>query len=329
MDKKPGVFISYSHDSPEHANRVRALGASLSRDGCDCRLDVHKIADAGRSVAFADRCGDDFQRMGKRTTHADALHQAGKADESRRLFAEAKTMQAESQPAYPRLYSVPGFRYCDLLLSGAEHAAWQVAVDPDARIPNLESLEDACGQVAERATQTLEWAERHEFLLDIALDHLTLGRAALYRALLTANRAMRSSDSDVSDTAIQVPQSAIAHLAAAVDGFRQSGNMTYLPRGLLTRAWQRQLTGDPSGAALDLNEAAEIAERGPMPLHQADILLTRARLFGPRHDAGEYPWCSPRDDLAEARSLIEQHGYHRRDQELADAEAALRRRHGS
>src|ERR1041384_3791021 len=36
------VFISYSHDSPEHAERVRGLGASLSRDGGECRIDVFK-----------------------------------------------------------------------------------------------------------------------------------------------------------------------------------------------------------------------------------------------------------------------------------------------
>jgi internalin A len=47
-----------------------------------------------------------------------------------------------------------------------------------------------------------------------------------------------------------------------------------------------------------------------MPLHQADIHLTRARLF------------RDRAALAEARRLIEKHGYHRRDGELADAEAA-------
>jgi hypothetical protein len=49
----------------------------------------------------------------------------------------------------------------------------------------------------------------------------------------------------------------------------------------------------------------------PMPLHQADILLYRARLF------------SDRPALARARKLIEKHGYHRRDKELRDAESAL------
>jgi hypothetical protein len=35
-----------------------------------------------------------------------------------------------------------------------------------------------------------------------------------------------------------------------------------------------------------------------------------------------YPRTSPQDDLAEARSLIENHGYWRRKEELEDAEAA-------
>jgi len=41
MDR-PTVFISCSHDGPEHAERVRGLVASLARDGCDCRLDIYK-----------------------------------------------------------------------------------------------------------------------------------------------------------------------------------------------------------------------------------------------------------------------------------------------
>jgi hypothetical protein len=48
-----------------------------------------------------------------------------------------------------------------------------------------------------------------------------------------------------------------------------------------------------------------------MPLFQADILLHRARLF------------RDRDALAQARALIDRHGYHRRDDELRDAEAAF------
>ncbi len=42
MSKRTTVFISFSHDSADHEDRVRGLGASLSRDGCECRLDFYK-----------------------------------------------------------------------------------------------------------------------------------------------------------------------------------------------------------------------------------------------------------------------------------------------
>ena len=42
-------------------------------------------------------------------------------------------MQAESQPEYPRLYSLSGFRYCDLLLSDAERAAWKLEFNLQVR----------------------------------------------------------------------------------------------------------------------------------------------------------------------------------------------------
>ena len=37
----PRVFISYSHDSDEHALRVARLSASLRCDGIDVRLDQY------------------------------------------------------------------------------------------------------------------------------------------------------------------------------------------------------------------------------------------------------------------------------------------------
>jgi hypothetical protein len=58
-----------------------------------------------------------------------------------------------------------------------------------------------------------------------------------------------------------------------------------------------------------------------MPLHMADIRLYRARLF---FREATYPWESPQHDLDEARRLIYQHGYLRREEELLDAEAALK-----
>src|SRR5204863_8471345 len=129
-------------------------------------------------------------------------------------------------------------------------------------------------------------------VLDRSLEELSLARTALYAALLNPSSPLPSCDS-------------------AVDGLRQAGTTHHLPRGLLTRAWVRWLKGDEAGCRADLDEAWEIAEPGPMRLHMADILLTRARLF------------RDRAALAGAHTLIEQCGYGRRREELADAEAAL------
>lgn len=38
----PNVFISYSHDSAEHANRVLALANQMIQDGVDCTLDQYE-----------------------------------------------------------------------------------------------------------------------------------------------------------------------------------------------------------------------------------------------------------------------------------------------
>ena len=286
------------------------------------------VGDAEQSVIFADRSGDSFWRLVSRTTLADALHQAGRRADAQERFREAEAMQAEHQPQYPLLYSQSGFQYCDLLLSGVERAAWRCGAGFQAVTDHRQeagatpmgmlnhgqdvraTLIARCREVEQRAAKTLKWAE--EFagapLLDIAHNHLTLGRAAFYRAVLE-------------EPAVPNPQSAIEQLTAAVDGLRRAGTMDHLPRGLLSRAWLRFLEGDADASRRDLDDAWQIAERGPMRLFMADVHLHRARLF---HAEKPYPWTSPKDDLAQARALIERCGYHHRDEELADAEQAAK-----
>jgi tetratricopeptide (TPR) repeat protein len=270
------------------------------------------VASAEQSVVYADRDGDSFQRLGKRTTLADALHQVGRRAEAEGLFEEAETIQVERQPQYPLLYALQGFRYCDLLLAAAERFAWQIILELETRNSELETAAAACRAVFERVAQTLEWIELGNLnLLSIALEHLTLGRVAFCASIV-------ESQND------RLPTST-SHIAAAVDGLHRAGARHYLPLGLLTRAWLRSLTcarTGPESAQTDLDEAWEIAERGPMRLFMADIHLYRARLF---HDVTPYPWASPQEDLGAARQLIEQCGYWRRKEELDDAEAAAKK----
>lgn len=257
--------------------------------------------DADRSVQFADRSGDAIERMINRTTLADAQHQAGRQTEALELFSQAESLQEQVQPQYPVLYSLRGYQYCDLLLREAERTAWQEMRKSVVRGQKLEYIHRS-RNVERRAAWAMEIVlNGSRNLLDIALTHLMLGRAALYRTVLDRS-------------AFRDPQAALEparqELAAAVDGLRQAGDQQYVPRGLLSRAWLRFLSGDRAGTAADLDEAWEIAERGPMRLHMADVHLHRARLF------------RDKTALAEARKLIERCGYWRRKEELEDAEQA-------
>ena len=94
------------------------------------------------------------------------------------------------------MYSQQGFIYCDLLLAETERAAWK-RTHAKARSREEENLgalaasrvtPDRLQAVSDRATKTLKIADRNNWLLDIALDHLTLGPAALYEAILTGSR---------------------------------------------------------------------------------------------------------------------------------------------
>jgi tetratricopeptide (TPR) repeat protein len=326
------------------------------------------VGDAEQSVTHADRSGDAFQRIASRTTHADALHQAGRRVEAEARFHEAEQMQAKRQLAYSLLYSLPGFQYCNLLLATPERAAWRICLGSagfqpavsgilpetsqradfqrssaayekpppnaaqDARRSGLEArapLIESCHAVSQRGQKMFEWRVPGDSLLDIALDHLTLGRASLYAAILEGRDgalrrpcaaearnpmapASRTGSSQHDDPASDEFETARRELDAAVDGLRRAAAQEFIVGGLLTRAWLCFLTGahmdstalasspqagSPQAASEhfasaqdDLDEAWEIAERGPMKLFMADIHLYRARLFGKSGGVGSNRW---------------------------------------
>src|SRR5262249_50551805 len=130
---------------------------------------VRAVEDAEQSVIYADRSGDAFQRMTKRATHADAMHQAGRRTEAEARFREAEQMWAKTYPHSPLMSSTVGFRYCDLLLSASERAAWQMLSNPKSGIPNPKEVE-SCRAVSQRAAKMFEWRVPNDSLLTIALD---------------------------------------------------------------------------------------------------------------------------------------------------------------
>lgn len=268
------------------------------------------VADAKQSVIYADSSIDAFGKGAARTVHANTLHQAGCLVEARAIFENAEQMQAMRESNYPLLYSMSGFQYCDLLLGHPQLIAWRAMLQLSTQDSTLETAVSSCCFVSRRVAKIFEWRKlpkwdfSYDSLLSITIDHVTLGRAALYEQILTKSNV----------------QSGISEIELAVSGLRRTGRQDYLPCGLFTRAWFRVMTNDLAGAQADLDEAWEITERGPMRLHMADIHLHRARLF---FREPKYPWESPEADLKAAEELINKCGYHRRDEELADAKRAI------
>ncbi len=236
---------------------------------------------AKKNVEYADRSADASSRMGARTTLADALHQAGRKSEAEAVFIEAEGMQKERQPEYPYLHSLQGFMYCEFLLSQGKYR-----------------------DVLALAGQTLEWAEEQKYLLDIALDHLSIGCAHLLQT-----QQEGSNDYTQAET----------HLNQAVEGLRRAGAQEFIVRGLLARAELNRVHREFPKAQHDLDEGMNIAERAGMGRYMADCHLEYARLYlamGEKED-------DSRKNLDTAREMIEEMRYHRRDKDVSEIEEQL------
>ncbi len=250
----------------------------------ELHLSLGNVTEAMRyaraSVKLADRSGGAFQRMVRRTTLADALHQAGRFDEAEAMFREAEAMQKERQPQYTFLYSLQGYQYCDLLLARGQWA-----------------------QVLDRATRTLAWVTEEGWLLDIGLDHVSLGRAQIL---------------DVQQEGAGDLSAAAEQLDCAVQHLRRAGQHVYIAIGVLARTELYRVTEDYPGAKRDVDEAMRIAKRGGMRLHECDCHLEYARLALAQEDCDE-----ARTRVATARKMVQDMGYHRRDKDLEDIERQL------
>jgi tetratricopeptide (TPR) repeat protein len=141
--------------------------------------------------------------------------------------------------------------------------------------------------------------------LTIALEHFSLGRAHLLQALKQGTR-------DFSE--------AKTYLDEAVYGLRQSGLLDELPSGLLAQAELYRLQRKLEPAQRDLDEAMTIATRGGMRLHEADCHLEYARLY---LAMGERYRAKAQENLAKAKAMINEMGYHRRDKDVKELEKQL------
>lgn len=144
--------------------------------------------------------------------------------------------------------------------------------------------------------------------LSLAVSLLSMCRAATY---LTTLAPYAGADASVDEQPV---------VERTYRELKKANASQHVPPILMTRAMCAPIRGGQKAAAADLDVAWDIAERGPMRLHMADIRLHRARLFFRERP---YPWHSAEDDLVAAGTIIRDCGYRRRDEELADARRAI------
>ncbi len=246
---------------------------------------------AKKSVQWADRTGHVGERLIMKTVLAVALHRGGRVGEAAALYQQAEEMQKTDQSQIPFLCSLQGYEYCDLLLSQGKFQ-----------------------EVLSRAPRTLELGNRGKRLLDIALAHLSLGRAYLLQAQVDGTGDFGNAKANTNE---------------AVAGLRKAGRSDHLPRGLLAQAELYRVTHDYARAARDLDEVISICARSGMRLYEADCHLGYARLYlaqgeketdkataqGYREKA--------RESWEKAKKMVEEMGYGRRTAEVKELEEKL------
>ncbi len=208
------------------------------------------------------------------------------------MFKEAEELQNAEWQKYPFLTSLRGFAFCQLLIARGD-----------------------VNNAIERASTTIVNARKYHWLLDIALDELTL---ALSYSCSSGSNYNQSEVRDILDRSIA--------------GLRQAGYSDFIVIGLLARAKILRQWTEYQQSNDNLFEAFEVADRGDMLLHLIDIHLEAARLAMAMgglsgrvvlDETGDNPPALAEDHIAIASNLIDKTGYGRRKPDLALVRARL------
>ncbi len=149
---------NWKHTAVGHGNLSELL-LTLGHLERDEAGEPGALPTAQDAVSYADQSGDLFQRMSKRANaDANALLAAGRLGEAEARFREAEELQRERQPQLPRLYSLSGFLYGDLLLARQRPQ-----------------------EVRERVAYSLQLHQQNNLLLPIGLDELNAARAQAHQ----------------------------------------------------------------------------------------------------------------------------------------------------
>lgn len=192
------------------------------------------IDSARKGITFADQASDKFQQIDARSALAYALISAGRLEEAESFLVEAEEIQKIRNADWPILHSLPGWRYCDLLI-----------------------LQGQSEQAILRASKGLDKASTENDLLTIGTDYLAIGLAEIY---------LHADEDNGYDDILD-------NLDLAVDGFRKAGRQDFLPRALVPRAKIEASMGQHRTALRDLVQAHQVVVHSNIDLYKCDIHL--------------------------------------------------------
>jgi hypothetical protein len=246
-----------------------------------------------QAVTFADRSGDEWQKIGRRTIFAKVLHQFGDFVKSKTIFNDAESIIHKA--GYTYLFASWGFYFNDLLLDEGEY-----------------------GEVIKRTQITKQHAISSGQLIDVPFENLSFGKALMLQSV--NNKSYDFSEAEHC-------------LNQAVDGLRVSGQQDKISSGLLVRGTLFRNQKDFSKSWTDIDEAREIAEYGQMRLCLTDYHLEACRNIRDQLANEDYQIIEDGETITltkeemqekfqehfkEAERLVNETGYHRRDKDIED-----------
>jgi serine/threonine protein kinase/tetratricopeptide (TPR) repeat protein len=240
-----------------------------------------------------------YERVIERTVVATAHHHLGEWENAHEYFAEAEKLMKVTLPSLPVLFTLWGFRYCNLFIDDLTSEA-----EPECRA-------ERCAALRSRVRQMRDLSE------DLLKNLLPEGTLGLLRAGLEGLIGFQVDWLCADGPARAEGAGLIADVNRAVEDLRRAKREDFVPFGLLARAAYRRAQGEFDQAWADLTEALDVARRGSMRVHEADCHLELARI----HIAqGSGPDALER--LGRAQRLVDDMKYYRRNPELNE----LRRR---
>jgi len=219
-------------------------GASITAQNLvDLLLPLGRLTEAvtaaQQAIDYAEKDGDLFEQMGSQAYLGMVLHRVGKLTKSQHHFEQAEQLQIEDDPEYPQLYSLRGFNYCGLLLDQATDQT------------DLE-------KVVKRGEYSLKLMQENNWLMDIALDQLTLARATFK---------------------LDRKEEAERYFNQAVESIRKAGKIQYLPIFLLEQAGFYVAEKRFEEGLFDAEEAKQEILRGGMKLYEVDYDLLMCNYY--------------------------------------------------